>query len=173
MGPILFTIVTLLIFALIIGVMWLGWRRRRRRQAGIPAAPELPETLGAPVFALEDAHYVATSVTGDALDRIAVRPLAYRGRAVVEVHDRGVAIGVTGERAFFIPRESITMVARTQATIDRAVEPGGLIVIQWQLGPAHSVETYIRVVNPAVRAELLAAIERISDLSNATREENQ
>lgn len=102
-----------------------------------------------------------------------MRPLAYRGRAIVEVHPSGIAIAVVGERAFFIPRESITLVARTQATIDRAVEPNGLIAIQWGIGPEHSVETFIRIVSPAVRAELLEAATNISAFSNATREEHK
>ncbi len=173
MGPILWTVGILLGFAIIIGAMWLGWNRRRRRQVSIPPAPELPENLGEPTFAVDDAHYVATSVTGHALNRIAVRPLAYRGRAVVETHPSGIAIGITGERAFFIPRESITLVARTQATIDRAVEPDGLIAVQWNIGPEHSVETFIRIVNPSQRAELLDALNSISPLSNATREEHK
>lgn len=71
MGPFLFTVAILLIFAILIGSMWLGWNRRRRRQVGIPPAPELPENLGLPTFAVDDAHYVATSFTGEALNRIA------------------------------------------------------------------------------------------------------
>ncbi|MDJ1371066.1 PH-like domain-containing protein [Gulosibacter molinativorax] len=176
MGPFLFTVAILLVFAILIGAMWLGWNRRRRRQAYIPVAPELPAGLGQPTLAVEDAHYVATSVTGDALDRIAVRPLAYRGRAEVEVHPEGVAIAITGERAFFIPTDSITLVALGQATIDRAVEPNGLTVIQWNLGEGEnttSVETYLRVPSPAVRRELLDALSQISELSNATREEHK
>lgn len=173
MGPIVWTVGIILGIAIIVGAMWLGWNRRRRRQVSIPPAPELPEHLSEPSFAVDDAHYVATSVTGNALNRIAVRPLAYRGRAVIEVHPSGVAIGVTGERPFFIPSEAITLVARTQATIDRAVEPNGLIAVQWNIGPEHSVETFIRVVNPSARAELLEAISNLSNLSNATREEHK
>ncbi|MGO1544884.1 MAG: PH-like domain-containing protein [Gulosibacter sp.] len=169
----LITLSILAIIAIIIGGMWLGWRRRRKGQADLSPAPELPQDLGEPNFAVDDAHYVATSVTGNALNRIAVRPLAYRGRAVVEVHPSGIAIGIQSERPFFIPREQMTLVARTQATIDRAVEPDGLIAIQWNIDPTHSVETFIRIVNPKQRAELLEAAINITPNEHATREEHK
>ena len=142
----------------LVGLMWAGWRRRQRSQAHLPEAPLVPDDLGAPRFALEDVHYVATSRTGDALERIVVRPLAYRGRATVEVCDRGVVLRISGERPCFIPVESIEEVAPAQATIDRAVERDGLVAIRWRLAPTESVETYLRVVDPAARRRLFDAL---------------
>lgn len=173
MGPLLTTVGILLIFAIVIGLMWLGWSLRRRRQKSFPSAPELPIGLGQPTMAIDDAHYVATSIAGMPLERVVVRPLAYRGRAEIEVHRSGVAIAVTGEGTFFIPQEAITLVGRAQGAIDRAVEPDGLIVIQWNLGPENSVETFLRIVNPAARAELLEAIQSIATTAHATREEHK
>ncbi|SJM53825.1 hypothetical protein [Gulosibacter sp. 10] len=169
----LVTLGILAFLGLIVLGMWLGWRRRVRKQSAIPAPPALPAGLGAPRLAVDDAHYVATSYTGTALERIAVRPFGYRGRAVVEVHPQGVAIGIAAEDPFFIPRERITLVARTQATIDRAVEPDGLIAVQWQLGPELSVETFLRIVEPSARRALLEAITTITATEHATREEHK
>lgn len=156
-GP-LITLIILAACVGAVGLMWLGWRHRRRAQAGIAAPPELPAELGAPELALDDVHYVATSTTGQALDRITVEPLGYRGRATVEVHPGGLAVGIAASRPFFIPRERIEAIARAQATIDRAVERDGLLVVRWLLEADRSVETYFRVVDPAERRALADAL---------------
>ena len=158
-GPLIATAVILGASGGVVGLMWAGWKRRERVQGHLPEAPSLPEGLAAPEFALDDVHYVATSRTGDALDRIVVKPLAFRGRARIETHSTGVAVGVTGERPWFIPAAAIEAVAPAQVTIDRAVERDGLVAIRWQLTPADSVESYFRVVNPAERKALFAALE--------------
>lgn len=169
-GPLIATLCILAVCAVIVGAMALGWRRRQRTQADLGTPDELPAGLGEPTFALDDTHYVATSTTGNALDRIAVRPLAYRGRATVEVHPTGLALGIAGEDAFFIPQDRLETVAVAQATIDRAVERDGLIVVRWWLDPEHSVETYLRVVNPDDRAALLAAIAELIEPAPTTQE---
>ena len=48
----------------------LGWRARRRRQAGLPALDAPPASLGAPLIA-DDVFYVATTVAEAPTDRIA------------------------------------------------------------------------------------------------------
>ncbi|MFD2758915.1 PH-like domain-containing protein [Gulosibacter faecalis] len=169
-GPIIATLCILAVVVIIVGAMWLGWRRRQRTQSHLPSPKQLPAGLGTPVFAVDDAHYVATSKTGNALDRIAKRPLAYRGRATVEVHPQGLALGIAGEEPFFIPTAQLETVAVAQATIDRAVERDGLIVVRWLLDPAQSVETYLRVVNPDERATLLTSIGELIEPSATTQE---
>ncbi|NLT27214.1 MAG: hypothetical protein GXX90_11345 [Microbacteriaceae bacterium] len=160
-GP-LITLTILAVCLGLIALMWLGWRARRRRQSSIAAAPELPAGLGEPVFALDDVHYVATSTAGAPLDRIAVEPLGFRGRAVVEVHPTGLAVGIAATRPFFVPRERIEEVGRAQGTIDRAVERDGLILVGWLLDDDHPVATYFRVVDPADRRALLDALQTLA-----------
>ncbi|WP_201520780.1 PH-like domain-containing protein [Gulosibacter hominis] len=144
--------------AAVLLLMLSGWRHRMRKQRDIAEPPQLPAGLGEPLYALDDVHYVATSETGRALERIVVPPLAYRGRATVEVHPGGVAVGISAARPFFIPVDRIETIARAQATIDRAVERDGLLVIRWRIDTDHSVETYFRVVHPGERQALLDAL---------------
>ena len=154
-------LITATILAVCIGavaLMLLGWRHRLRAQAGLPAAPELPAALGRPGFALDDVHYVATASADDPLDRIAVEPLGYRGRATVEVHDGGLAVGIAAARPFFVPRERILEVSRRQGTIDRAVERDGLLAVRWRLADDCVVDTSFRVVDPAQRRRLHDAL---------------
>lgn len=169
-GPIIATLCILAVCAIIFGAMALGWRRRQRGQQALGRPDALPESLGTPRFALDNIHYVATSTTGNALDRIAVRPLAYRGRATIEVHETGLALGIAGEDPFFIARGKLETVAVAQATIDRAVERDGLIAVRWLLDPEHSVESYLRVVNPGERAALIAEIGEIIEPAPTTQE---
>lgn len=150
----------------VVWLMWAGWRRRQRAQAHLPEAPEEPAGLDAPRFEVDDVHYVATSRTGDALDRIVVRPLAYRGRATVAVHETGALVTISGERPWFVPVQAVQAVAPAQATVDRAVERDGLIAIRWLLTPTDSVESYFRVVDPAERRALFDALEPLIPASD-------
>lgn len=163
MVPVIIT--TLVIVSVCVGavaLMWFGWRQRQRKQADLLEPPHLPDGLGEPDYAIDDVHYVATSITGEALERVVVPPLGYRGRATIEVHPQGIAVGIAATRPFFIPPERIETIARAQATIDRAVERDGLLVIRWMLTNTQSVETYFRVVNPTERRQLTDAFENLT-----------
>lgn len=161
LGPLLTTAGIVAICGAAGGAMALGWRKRQLSQAHLAVVAELPNHLGTPEFHCDDVHYVGTSHTGNTLERIAVRPLAYRGRADLEVHASGVAIGITGESAFFIPVERIETVATAQSTIDRAVERDGLLALRWRLANDTSVESFFRVVDPAERQQLLEALNAL------------
>lgn len=162
---------TLIILAVLAGVlvlMWFGWRARRRRDAGLPSVPVPPADLGAPDFALDRIHYVATTRAEDALDRLAVDPLAYRGRAAVEVHPSGVVIQVTGSRPAFIPRAAIAAIGTATATVDRAVERDGLVLISWWLSPEQRADTALRVADPQDRRALREALAPLGPASQTT-----
>jgi len=66
----------------------------------------------------------------------------------------------------FIPRGTIREVTRSNYTIDRVVEPGGLVLLAWTLGDTR-LDSYLRVENTAgLVAELeslLAAGPALSD----------
>ena len=150
---------------LLLGLMYLGWRRRQRRQSGIPRPLPVPAEVGEPRLSL-DAFYVATTVADDPLNRIAVGGLGFRGRAVVAVHDdpsreRGVVLGIAGEPDAWLPVRHIDRVDRSTATIDRVVERGGLVRIGWRLGD-NAVDTYLRVGDAASQSALLAALARLT-----------
>lgn len=150
-----------------IGLLWLGWRHRQRQQRALPEPASLPAGLGEPTFAIDDIHYVATTEIERALERITVKPLGFLGRADLEVHPSGIAVGITGERAFFIPTADLIAVGRAQATIDRAVERDGLINLRWQLTPDFPVDSFFRVVDPAQRRELFDAIDSLISASTS------
>jgi hypothetical protein len=155
------TLVVALILVLVLAAMWLGWRGRRRRDAALPA---VPETLTAPgeFLLAAPALYVATTHAGRPLDRVAVAGLAFRGRTEVAVYGGGVQLAVTGERPVAIDRAQVRDVGLAMNTIDRVVEPGGLVRIGWRLGAgtdAVDVDSFLRLVDGDDRPAVLAALE--------------
>jgi hypothetical protein len=145
-------------FAVIIGLAIWGWTARKRRQRTIPATAPMPADVGA-LHAEFDGFYVSTTLDGQPLNRVAVRGLGFRSRATIAVTDTGVVLALPGNNVF-VPRETIREVTRANYTIDRVVEPGGLVLLAWTLGTGTTSETrldsYLRVPETE---QLVAAIE--------------
>lgn len=151
---VLLAIVMVVMLALL-GLMAWGWYGRSKRQSHIAAPVAAPADRGAVIASLAG-KYVATTASGDRLDRIAVHGLGFRGNVTVTVTEAGVLMGLPGHEVW-IPREHLTGVHRATWTIDRVVESGGLEVIEWTLGDQH-VESAFRM--PQGRA-LETAIEQL------------
>ncbi|TBN56756.1 hypothetical protein EYE40_04705 [Glaciihabitans arcticus] len=139
----------------LLGLMYWGWRGRQRRQGGIPKPQQVPAELGFERGTFEG-FYVATTVSGQQLNRIAVGGLGFRAKVELVVADVGVAFGIPGENVF-VPTADLTGVDRATWTIDRVVEENGLIRIAWNLGET-AVESYFRVNEPD---DLLAAVSAV------------
>jgi hypothetical protein len=155
-GKLLDAAVVVVILALVFTGMALGWRARRRRQAGIPAPATPPADLGA-VALRDDLFYVATTPADAPLERITVHGLGFRSRAAVTVASAGIRLDIAGEPPAFIPAPDLRGAGRATWTIDRAVGGAGLVFVRWRLGDAE-VDSYLRPDDPAA---LVAAIERV------------
>jgi hypothetical protein len=142
-------------FVVIIGLAILGWTLRRRKQRNIPAPAPLPADIGALRGEFEG-FYVSTTPEGQPLNRIAVRGLGFRSRATIAVADAGVVLALPGNNVF-IPRDDIREVTRSNYTIDRVVEPGGLVLLAWTLGDV-ALDSYLRVEQTD---ELVNTLERL------------
>lgn len=140
-------------FVVIIALAVLGWTTRRRRQRNIPAPVPMPADIGT-VRGEFDGFYVSTTLDGQPLNRVAVRGLGFRARATIAVAEKGVVLALPGNNVF-IPRERIREVTRSNYTIDRVVEPGGLVLLAWTLGETN-LDSYLRVEQTE---QLVAAIE--------------
>ncbi len=142
---------------LLLVLMVFGWRARKRRQSHLVAPEVAPTDLGR-VFATFDAFYVATTMVGEPLNRVAVHGLGFRSRAVVTVSEGGIVLDLRGQDGAFIPLSALRGVTRATWTIDRVVEEGGLVMVSWQLGE-QLVDSYLRLDQSQ---ELIDAIEQIS-----------
>jgi hypothetical protein len=156
-------VVVFAILALALGLMLLGWLRRRRRQRGIPALSAPPADLGA-VLATADVLYLATTRAGSPYDRIAVRGLGFRARGSVTVAESGLVLDLAGAHRF-IPADDLRGVGRATWTIDRVVEADGLVLVGWRLGD-EVLDSYFRADAPAA---LVAAIQPLVP-ADATKE---
>ncbi len=126
--------------ALLAALAVLGVLARRRRQRDIEA-PQ-PWIQAVPTLVVE-ALYVATTRAGDPYDRIFAHGLGFRGRTQLAIDADGVQL-VADRTEVRIPAERIRSVERATWTIDRVVEPGGIIAIAHSLGA--DVDTYLRII---------------------------
>lgn len=153
------TIVVVVLILLIFVGMFFGWRARQRRQASLVRALPVPRDIGDELISLE-LLYVATTLAGEPMNRVAVSGLGYRARASITVATAGIVLSLAGEPDAFIPRSELRGVERATWTIDRVVETGGLVCVSWMLGDT-AVDSYLRVVQPPDPSALIAAIETI------------
>jgi hypothetical protein len=141
-------------------LMLLSWRRRAKRQAGLgkPSAP--PADLGAPHGSFPGL-YLATTLAGQPLQRVAIRPLGFRAEGSLLVAEGGIVVTLVGSDPWFIPRSDLAGARRASWTIDRGVEEDGLNLLAWALhGPkgATAVESYFRLRDPQAFDSAIAQI---------------
>ena len=136
----LFALLCAAVVALLVVLAVVGLLARRRRQRDIE--PPLPWTDAVPTLVV-DALYVATTRAGDRYDRVFAHGLGFRGRTQVAIDPDGVQL-VADRTEVRIPAERIRSVERATWTIDRVVEPGGIIVIAHALGA--DVDTSLRII---------------------------
>jgi hypothetical protein len=158
--------------ALVLLLMVLGWRARRRRQSAIGAPQHPPVDLG-DALGVFSGLYVATTLAGQPLDRVAVRGLGFRAKTDLGVSTAGVVVPIAGQADTFIPAADIDSVGRATWTIDRVVEPDGLVLVAWRLGGT-AVDSYFRVGDPDGLLAALAAIAPLRpDVPTSTERDSQ
>ena len=111
------------------------------------------------------ALYVATTPRDQPLERLAIPGLGFRARGGVSVTPQGVLLELAGSPALFIPADAVELITDATWAIDRAVEPGGLLLLGWRLAATDqtaaptSVDSYFRFSDPADRTAISAAIK--------------
>jgi hypothetical protein len=153
------TLGILAVVVLVATLAILGWRRRVRRDAVVGGGYPAPAALT--LTTVVEVLYVATTKGGEHLERLALPGLAFRGTGAVEVAAEGVSVRVGGEQPVFLPASALTGLGAATVAIDRVVERDGLLRLGWITIGGSSVDSYFRVVDPAGRGRLTAAIEGI------------
>ncbi|MBB2977031.1 hypothetical protein FHX49_002623 [Microbacterium endophyticum] len=143
----------------LVGLMVWGWLRRTKRDSAL-TAPFGEAPSGSRLLSTFSGLYVATTVHGDALERLAIRGLGFRAAATFVVFDTGLALDLAGEERIFIPRERIIAANQATVTIDRVVERDGLTRFVWLLADDTTVDSYFRPQDTSSRA-LAAALESL------------
>ncbi len=150
----------------VLALMLRGWRARGRRDAALPAGYPLPGVTTAELAATP-AFYVATTRRGTPLERLNIRGLGFRARAMLTVTEAGVFLALAGEEVVFIPADAIELLEAATWTIDRVVESDGLLMLGWRLNaPAAEtgqlVDSYFRIIDPTERVAVYDAIRTIA-----------
>ncbi len=130
---------------LVLAAMLFAWRRRLRRDSDLAAPLGVPEH--AEVIDRREVLYVSTTKHDQPLERLAIRPLAYRARGEAAVTDRGLALCLDGAPTVFLASTRLASVDRATVTIDRVVEPGGLVRVAWNADDDTIVDSYLRVTD--------------------------
>lgn len=145
----LLVIVAVAVVLLAAGV-W-AWRRRGRRDAGY-AAPVAELPADARVFGTYPGLYVATTRSGEPLERLAVRGLAFRAKADIAVTDAGVVLDLAGQPRMLIAASRILDAGQATVAIDRVVERDGLTRLTWRIDDDTVVDSYLRPQEASAKA---------------------
>jgi len=140
----------------LIGLSAWGWvnRRNRFRYLEEHLNGSIPDS--APTDSFEGFH-VATTLAEKPLERVPIGPLSFRSKAHFVIYPEGLLIASRGEKTIFLSARKGLRAGLATWTIDRVVEPDGLILVRWTLGP-EEIDTYLRVVDRDCR-ELVKLIE--------------
>ena len=161
--------VMIAVAVLVLLAMLFAWRRRLRRDSGLTAPLGVPEH--AEVARRDEVLYVSTTRHDQPLERLAISPLTYRARGEVAVTDRGVALCLDGAPTVFLASSRLVQVDRATVTIDRVVEPGGLVRIAWNVDDDTVVDSYLRLASGDPK-NLISALQRLvpaAPVTGATR----
>lgn len=131
--------------AVILLLMLLAWRRRTRRDSTLSAQRGVPGD--AEVCERHEVLYVATTKHDQPLERLAIAPLAFRARGEAVLTNQGLALFLDGAQAVFLASDRLIDAGRSTWTIDRVVEPGGLIRVIWLTPEGETVDSYLRLTS--------------------------
>lgn len=157
--------ITIAVAALVLLAMFTAWRRRLRRDSGLTAPLGVPEH--AEVLDRHEVLYVSTTKHDQPLERLTLSPLAYRARGEVAVTDRGLALCLDGAPTVFLASSRLTGVDRATVTIDRVVEPGGLIRVAWSADDDTIVDSYLRLTDGDPQ-NFISELQRLVPASGAS-----
>lgn len=156
-----FTVLMIAIVAIALSAMWIAWRARARRDAGVLGAASEPhgELLGR-----FDAQYVSTTPAGEPMVRVAAPGLRYRGPAEVAVRRDGVTLAVRGERPVQLSAARITGGGSAGRRAGKAVEAGGLALLRWrdESDPPRELESSFRFSESDDQRRFISAIDEIA-----------
>lgn len=161
----LLTALLAVIVVVLLLVMVRSWKRRGRRDQDLTAYP-VPASAAAPGLSVP-ANYVATTQHDLPLERLLPAGLRFRAQGVLHVAADGLTIELDGGAPLFIPAAALRGVSESSWAIDRGVEQGGLCRVSWQMqggpdaGAAPIADSYFRVIDAALRPQLLSAISSI------------
>ncbi|MDO4898682.1 MAG: hypothetical protein Q3965_05165 [Rothia sp. (in: high G+C Gram-positive bacteria)] len=156
---------TLLLALLCLLIFWLmraGWVSRQKRQEGTGDLTPVPERYENAESSLAvPGTYVATTVMGDWLDRIATNTLGVKANGTFFIFEDAAVIARDGAEDIWIPASEIIAVRTEAGMTGKFVEKNGLIIVSWNLNST-KVDTGFRTRFAADKASLVTALSLIA-----------
>ncbi|WP_430592933.1 hypothetical protein [Humidisolicoccus flavus] len=162
MTPGLFAILSAVFVVLFAALAFFGWQSRSKRHPGL-VEPSEPTADFVADFSVE-ALYVASTVHEQPYERITRYEFGFRAPCVIQVGNTGAVIELP-KRNVFIARSAMLAAGPATWTIDRVVEPGGMVCLTWDLGET-TLDTYVRVRSD--QAHLISYLQSLTGESEAT-----
>lgn len=135
----------LVVWALMIVLMYRGWRNRAARQVSrIGELPTVPQDLGAQILEPATGLYVGSTIAPSWQDRIAVGDLGFRATAEITRFEHGILLERTGASTVWIPQESIRAVRTERGLAGKVMTKDGVLVIRWVLPTGTEIDTGFR-----------------------------
>lgn len=143
---------------LVLLAMLFAWRRRLRRDDSLHAPLGVPEH--AEVTGRHGMLYVATTRHDQPLERLAIRPLAYRARGELVLTDRGVALSLDGAPTVFLASSLLVAADTATVAMNRVVESNGLLRLVWREPSGILVDSFLRLTSGEPH-QILPELERL------------
>ncbi|MBY4226484.1 transporter [Rhodococcus fascians] len=145
MDRVLIVIGFILFWALMIALIFWGWRGRQKRQEGrIGEIPAVPDDLGANRIQPATGLYVGSTIAPSWQDRIAVGDIGHRATGELSRHEKGILLDRDGESPIWIPNESIRAIRTERGLAGKVMTKDGLLVIRWELPTGTEIDTGFR-----------------------------
>lgn len=157
MDKTLIIVLSAVVLIVIFASMWFSWRVRQQKGAAAP----MPTVDVGPTTASGRGLYVATTRRDNALERLAIKNLTYRAQGMLSVNASGISFVLNGEGITTLPRQLLTAVRSSNVTIDKAVEPQGLTVIDWQHPDFGAVSSFFRINSLVERPQVETALHAL------------
>jgi len=157
-------------FLAVLAMMRAGWRRRAARQDDVPPPAAWRTHAGSTIDGSWDGRFLGTTAVGDWLDRIVVHGLGTPSSVRVTTGSQGVGFDRSGAASFMVPASQIVSVRLDRAACGRVHEPGGVVVLAWNLGQ-HVLESAVRLGQTSQHQQLLDSIEQLREAAQQVFDE--
>jgi hypothetical protein len=137
--------IMIVLAVVLLGLAWWGWRNRRLRFRHLEGFLTWTVPTSAPLMEF-NGLYVATTLADKPLERVPVGPLSFRAKARFALHPEGLVVRAQGEPAVLLNAPHGLEAGVATWTIDRVVEPEGLVMVRWDLGGT-ALDSYLRIVD--------------------------
>jgi hypothetical protein len=146
-GSLIFAAVLVVVIAVIIQLMMLGWRRRgHRQQELIGNLPGVPDEVGTAITTLRGV-YVGSTLAPEWNERVTSGDLGYRSKAVLSRYPEGILLERSRANPIWIPQSAISEVRTERVMAGKLGSRGGILAIRWRLPSGVEIDTGFRAGN--------------------------